>query len=198
MAAGVAGRRSPFVLVSKGGDMRKSILSAAVFSGCLGLAGLAAVEAMYMGSPNDRITTYEPEYMSWEDLRSAIRGEAPKAIGKQGKIGIRGHHLFINEPNQGIHVIDNTDPAAPQPLAFIRIPGNLDLAVRGDVLFADSFVDLVALDISALPAVKELSRQVDVFPYDAMQAAEGDVWYYSEPDKTQGVVIGWKGTRRTK
>ena len=63
------------------------------------------------------------------------------------------------------------------------------------VLVADSFVDLVALDISALPTVKELNRQVDVFPYDAYQTAEDGVWHNGEIDKTKGVVVRWKKAR---
>ncbi|HHN47860.1 MAG TPA: hypothetical protein ENN08_02830, partial [Bacteroidales bacterium] len=50
--------------------------------------------------------------------------------------------------NQGIHVVDNSNPASPQIISFIAIPGNYDLAIRGNILFADSYIDLVALDIS--------------------------------------------------
>lgn len=163
-----------------------------IFTAALGILGLAAIHGMYAGHPGERGASHEPEFMSWKDLRSAIKSENAKPIGKRGKIGLRGHLLFVNEPNLGIHVFDNTDPARPKPVAFLRIPGNVDLAVQGDVLFADSFVDLVALDISALPAVKELNRQVDVFPYDAFQTAEDGVWYNGEIDKTRGVVIRWK------
>lgn len=167
----------------------------AIFTAALGILGLAAIHGMYAGYPKYHSPSHEPEYMSWKDLRSAIKSESAKPIGKRGKIGLRGHLLFINEPNLGIHVFDNTDPARPQPVAFIRIPGNVDLAVKGDVLFADSFVDLVALDISALPAVRELNRQVDVFPYNAFQTAEDNVWHNGEIDKSKGVVIRWKGAR---
>jgi hypothetical protein len=163
-----------------------------IFSAVLGILGLAAIHGMYAGTPHEPVSNHEPVYMSWKDLRSAIKSEAAKPIGKRGKIGLRGNLLFINEPNQGIHVFDNGDPAQPKPLAFLKIPGNVDLAVKGDVLFVDSFVDLVALDISALPAVKELNRQVDVFPYDAFQSAEQGVWYGGQIDKNQGVVIRWK------
>jgi hypothetical protein len=163
-----------------------------IFTAALGIFGLAAIHGMYAGTPHEPVSRHEPVYMSWKDLRAAIKSEAAKPIGKRGKIGLRGNLLFINEPNLGIHVFDNGDPAQPKPLAFLKIPGNVDLAVKGDVLFVDSFVDLVALDISALPAVKELNRQVDVFPYDAFQAAEQGVWYGGEIDKTKGVVIRWK------
>jgi hypothetical protein len=161
--------------------------------------GIGLIQAMYMGTVHPpESESYEPIYMSWKDLRSSIKSEPSKAIAKRGKIGIRGDYLFINEPNAGIHVFDNRDPSSPKSVAFLKIPGNVDLAVKGDVLFADSFVDLVALDISALPEVKELNRQVDVFPYDAHQVTEDGIWYYGHVDKTKGVVVGWKQTRGSK
>ncbi|MDQ3002799.1 MAG: hypothetical protein M3Y08_16245 [Fibrobacterota bacterium] len=164
-----------------------------VFTVVFGILGLAAIHGMYMGGYSEpHYPAYSPIYMSWKDLRAAVKSEPAKAIGKRGKIFIRGIHLFINEPNKGIHIFDNGNPADPKPIAFINIPGNVDLAVKGDVLFADSFVDLVAIDIAALPAIKELNRQVDVFPYDAMQTADGEIWYYGETNKNLGVVIGWK------
>lgn len=170
-----------------------------VFVLAIGVLGLAGIKAMYVGSVDDRVEVWKPQYMSWKDLRASIKGEPAKAPLKRGKIGVRGDLLFLNEPNQGIHVYDNSNPAAPRAIAFIKIPGNVDLAVRGDILFVDSFVDLVSLDISALPEVKELNRQVDVFPYDPLQAADEEVWHYSEDlDKTKGVVVAWKKESRTK
>jgi hypothetical protein len=172
-----------------------------IFLSALALSGLVGYKAMamYAGTVEDRIDVWTPTYMSWKDLRSAVKGGQARTPVKRGKIGIRGNLVFLNEPNKGIHVFDNANPAAPKALAFINIPGNVDLAVRGGVLFADSFVDLVAIDISALPEVKELNRQVDVFPYDPLQAAEEDVWYYGEElDKTKGVVISWKKQARSK
>jgi hypothetical protein len=161
--------------------------------------GAKFIHAMFTGTVDPpESSRYEPIYLSWKDLRSSIRSETPKAIAKRGKIGIRGNYLFINEPNAGIHVYDNRDPAAPKAVAFLKIPGNVDLAVKGDVLFADSFVDLVAIDIRALPEVKELNRQVDVFPYDPYQVADGEIWYYGNVDKTKGVVVGWRQTRGSK
>lgn len=56
--------------------------------------------------------------------------------------------MYINERFEGIHVIDNRDPSSPQNVAFLDIPGNIDLAVNGDALYADSYVDLVTIDIS--------------------------------------------------
>jgi hypothetical protein len=175
-------------------------MRAPVFFFGLCMLGLAVIHGMYIGGPNEPLVPeMEPVYLSWKDLRASIKSELPKPILVRGKIGIRGIYLFINEPNKGIHIFNNQDPASPQPIAFVKIPGNVDLAIKGDVLFADSFVDLVAIDIGALPTIKELNRQVDVFPYDAMQTADGQNYYNSGPvDKSLGVVISWKKVARGK
>lgn len=167
--------------------------------GVLGIFGPEAIHGMYTGSVSEKVTTYEPEYFGWKEFRAAIRSEPARAIAKRGKIHVQGTRLFVNEPNQGVHVFDNADPEHPRAVAFLRIPGNLDLAVKGDVLFADSFVDLVALDIGALPEIRELNRQVDVFPYDAFQVADGEpVYTTSTIDRNRGVVVAWKAVRRPK
>jgi hypothetical protein len=49
-----------------------------------------------------------------------------------GKLFIQGHYIFLNEVDKGIHVIDNSNPAQPRNVAFIDIPGNVDLAVKGN------------------------------------------------------------------
>lgn len=172
-----------------------------IFLALFGAIGLTGLHAMYSGNHVDpgETSTHEPVYMSWKDLRAAIKSEPARPIAKRGKIHIRGTYLFINEPNKGIHVFDNANPAAPKALAFLNIPGNVDLAVRGNHLFADSFVDLVALDISALPAIAEVNRQVDVFPYDPYQTTDGQYYYTtSEIDRSKGVIVRWAERKASK
>lgn len=135
---------------------------------------------------------YSPVYMTYDDLRQAVKTEAAQPLKKPGKIYIKGHYLFINEVDKGIHIFDNSNPAAPQNLSFINIPGNLDLAAMGDVLYADSYIDLLALDISNPLSVTVLSRTENALPY-RQYAAFG----YSE-DKTKGVVVAWKDSLITE
>ena len=73
----------------------------------------------------------------------------------------------------------------------IKIPGNIDMAVKDDVLYADSFIDLVAIDISNINAPREVHRVEDVFPYNAYQAIGEDVWL-SSVDQEKGVVVGYE------
>lgn len=76
---------------------------------------------------------------------------------------VKGSYLYVNEIKEGIHIIDNSNPSAPKFVSFINIPGNGDIAVRNDILYADSFSDLVALDISNPSKPVEIERVKNVF-----------------------------------
>jgi len=82
---------------------------------------------------------------------------------KTGKIYIYNDYLFINEPGEGIHIYNNVNPGAPVNIAFVQIPGNIDLAIHNNVLYADSFIDLLAFDISNVSNIKQVKRVNDVF-----------------------------------
>ncbi|HNS47232.1 MAG TPA: hypothetical protein PKH94_08345, partial [Bacteroidales bacterium] len=132
---------------------------------------------------------YVPEYMSYGELRSSVESLAPKAIEAMGKIYIKDRYLFVNEKYKGIHIFDNSDPSHPVNLAFIQIPGNVDLAVKGNYLYADSYIDLVVLDIADISHTEEVFRLEDVFPY-TIPDVEGD--YAIAPiDQEKGVIAGW-------
>lgn len=106
-----------------------------------------------------------PVYMTTDELRNSFAIDPPQTLSTTGKIYYLAPYLFINKPGEGIHVIDNADPANPVNLSFINIPGNYDMAAKGNTLYADSFIDLLALDISDLDNVKITKRIENVFPY---------------------------------
>src|SRR6185436_7954170 len=73
---------------------------------------------------------YKPVYMSYDELRSAVKSTAVTDLKTVGKIYYKAPYIFISEVNEGIHVLDNTNPSSPQNVAFIKVPGNLDIAVK--------------------------------------------------------------------
>jgi len=102
--------------------------------------------------------------ISVDAMRSLPVGQT-KAIQakKTGKIYIYNDLLFINEPNKGIHIYSNVNPSLPVNLAFLQIPGNVDIAISNNILYADSYVDLLAFDISNISNIKQVKRLNDVF-----------------------------------
>jgi hypothetical protein len=134
---------------------------------------------------------YTPVYMSYEEFRGAFANEAPRDLENPGKLYFKGNYIFVSEINRGIHVIDNTDPANPVNINFINVPGNRDIAAKGNTLYADSHLDLLAIDISD-PTNARITRRIeDIFPY--MQWYNG---YWADP--ALGVVSEWVGTEITE
>lgn len=91
---------------------------------------------------------YRPVYQSKASVLSNMKSADAQDIENPGKIYVRDHFIFLNELNKGVHIIDFSNPANPKNIAFIAIPGNVDIAVQGNYLYADSYSDLVTLDIS--------------------------------------------------
>jgi len=106
---------------------------------------------------------YEPVYTTMEAVRSSIALVSPQDIKTVGKIYYKDGMMFVNEPGEGIHIINNHNPSNPLPLKFLKIPGNFDLAIKGNTLYADSFVDLIAFDLTDFNSVHEVARLEGVF-----------------------------------
>jgi hypothetical protein len=130
-----------------------------------------ALLLMILGSSciKDRCTqtyTYlKPVYRTTNEVRANIKSNAPVDIQRTGKIYLKNEFIFMNEPDKGIHIIDNSNPYAPKNVAFIDIPGNIDLAVKGNILYADSYTDLVAIDITNPLQAKLVNVTEGVFPH---------------------------------
>ena len=83
---------------------------------------------------------WEPVYVQVDDIRKDIKMEGPRELTQPGKIYYYQDMIFINEYRKGIHVVDNQDPSNPQAIAFINIPGNVDMAAAGNLLYADNYI----------------------------------------------------------
>lgn len=138
-------------------------------------------------------TTYKanvPVYMELSKFRAAVKAGPQQQLEQPGKIYIKDNLLFVNENLKGVHVFNNSNPASPQYMTFIEIPGNVDIAIRGNILFADSFIDLVAIDISNPQQPTVVDRIENVFP-NTLPPFETEYPVYGL-DFSKGVVVGWE------
>ncbi|HLY72200.1 MAG TPA: hypothetical protein VKR53_20845, partial [Puia sp.] len=95
-----------------------------------------------------KYTVAVPVYQSLSVLRKQIASLPPVSLQNTGKIYAKDNLILINEMDKGIHVIDNANPSQPKNIAFLNIPGNRDMAMQGNILYADMYCDLLAIDIS--------------------------------------------------
>lgn len=137
-----------------------------------------------------KFTANSPVYMSYDELRVAVKSTEVQPLENPGKIYFKDNYLYINEYMKGIHVYDNTNPASPQPVTFINIPGNIDIVIRNNFLYADSYIDLVVIDIADVHQPKEIDRKVDVFEYTLPEY--DDEYELATIDRELGVVIEWE------
>ncbi|MEO8766027.1 MAG: hypothetical protein ABI416_17125 [Ginsengibacter sp.] len=107
---------------------------------------------------------FEPLYKTSAEVSANIKSNPPKEIQNPGKLYISNGYIFLNEIEKGIHVIDNRNPSSPKNVAFIEIPGNVDLAVKENILYADLYSDLVTLDITDPLNVVKKDIMDAVFP----------------------------------
>lgn len=147
------------------------LLLAFTFQGCL---------------KDDLMQTYKvylPVYKNKSEVYADIKSNAPKNIETPGKLFIAGNYIFLNELNKGVHVIDNSNPANPQIKAFINIPGNVDIAVKGNTLYADLYSDLVVVDI----ANPLQARFIRFIPYVFPERNYGNGFY----GDSSRIIVDW-------
>lgn len=126
---------------------------------------------------------YQPVYKTTAEVKSNIKSNSAREVENPGKIVILGNYIFLNEIDKGIHVIDNSNPSSPQNVAFIDIPGNMDLALKGNILYADLYTDLVTIDISNPRNVQVKNYNEGVFPFRAYGNG-----FYNDSTK---IIVDW-------
>lgn len=147
----------------------------------------------FAGCLRDNCTTtqtyirFDPIYKTPAEFRTGIVAGSPRAMKKPGKIYTLGHYLFINEQQEGIHVVDNSDPSNPRNVAFWAISGNVDMTIRDNYLYADQYVDLLTIDIQDLNNPRLLCRNERAFQLLGFDATRGFLVGYAQTEVTEKI-----------
>ncbi len=152
-----------------------------------------------------RYVYYRPVHKTVEQIRD-IKILGPEALKNPGKIYVYGDYLFVNEINRGIHIFDNSDVNNPVNLSFISIYGNVDLAIKDNILYADNLFDLISIDITDpknprfVNSVKEIFKKVyssnrkyvvEYIPTDTSVVIDcsNPYWVYQYYERDGGVYV---------
>ncbi len=133
---------------------------------------------------------YTPVYKTIDDIRQDIQILPARELKQPGKIYFYQNYILLNEFREGLHVIDNADPANPVNLAFIQIPGNMDMAVKDNILYADNYIDLLSIDISNPEIPVLMTRTEEVFPSISLDQDLGHLVYYDQEEVTEELPCG--------
>lgn len=130
-----------------------------------------------------------PVYSSMEEIRSQQLVVSERQISHPGKIFFKDSKIFITELGEGVHVVNNEDPSNPQREAFIQVPGAMDVQMKNEFLYVDSYTDLVVFDLSNTESIQFSSRVEDVFIYNLPE--HNGSYPRAEVDPEKGVVVDW-------
>lgn len=140
---------------------------------------------------NSSSQAYVPVYASSAEQFNATV-ESSKPTDNPGKIYAAGDYIYQNDQNEGIHVIDNSSPGHPVKVAFIKIPYNTELSVKGDYLYCNCVNDLLTIDIHDPLHPVLTNRLKDAFPLINQDYPPFTGVYFECPDKSKGIVVEWK------
>jgi hypothetical protein len=176
-----------------------SVMKKIFYFGCIALLA-ASCGPRVIDYPTQKVMGYIPIYSNDPNLLK-IYSEGPLPINRAGKIYVKGNLIFQNDIGYGIHVFDKTIPSVAKRIGFIHLPGNMEISIKGDLLYANSFDDLVILDITDWRTIKEKQRVKHAFmkgneahlnaSYLMIPPPEKGV-YYECIVPSKGMVIGWK------
>lgn len=150
--------------------------------------------------PPKKVWGYKPVFTVDSSILEIV-ATSPQAVKNPGKIYVKGNLVFQNDLGSGIHVIDNTVPSAAANIGFIKILGNSEISIKGNILYANSFTDLVVVDITDWQNVKELKRiksafiqgaQAGGYPvYNYIPLPERGVYYECPGSDLTHILTGW-------
>lgn len=109
-------------------------------------------------------TRFRPIFQTKTAAWAAVKSEAPKTIKSPAKLFIQGNYIFLSEPYEGIHILDNSNPASPVNKAFIPVPGSQEVSVQGTAMYVDCGTDLLVIDISNPLQASVKNTVLNVFP----------------------------------
>ena len=122
---------------------------------------------------------------------------ASQPVQYPGKIYVKGTLIFQNELGNGIHIIDNADPTIAKRIGYIRLLGNTEMSIKGNFLYANSYADLVIIDVSDWQNPVLVKRLKNAFyqgmtaqTYSFIPLPEHKV-YYECPNFYAGIQTGW-------
>jgi hypothetical protein len=138
-----------------------------------------------------KVVGYKPVYSTDSSLLH-VQATGPQPVKFAGKIYVKGNLIFQNDLGSGVHVIDNTNPASAARIGFIRIIGNSEISIKGNYLYANSFTDLVVIDISNWQNVSEVKRMPNAFSQGSfIPLPEHGVYYECGQFYTNKFQTGW-------
>jgi hypothetical protein len=102
-------------------------------------------------------------FANLDEFRNQNLVSAVQPIINPGKIYVSENLILIGEKSKGIHVIDNRNPTQPIAIHFLDIPGNHEMYIKDNYIYANSYYDLIKIDFSDLNNIHTADRLEEAF-----------------------------------
>lgn len=123
----------------------------------------------------------------------------PRPVVSLQSFSVFKEYILVTERNQGIHVLDNSNPEEPVGIHFWNIPGIRNFTVANNNLLVPIGSRLVTIDVADVDNVFLRSIQEDFFENaDTNIFPDNYVGSFECVDLSKGVVIGWEETELTE
>ncbi|MCF6128624.1 hypothetical protein L1S35_03000 [Flavobacterium sp. AS60] len=132
-----------------------------------------------------------PTLKSLGAIRANISVSSARQTNSDGKIYVAENYLFYIAKEQGVHVFNNTNPAAPVNIAFINIEGVHDISVKGNYLFADNFVDLLVFDISNIQNITLVRTVENTIGFSPVYPDDAEFYDYTVHPTGDEIITGF-------
>jgi hypothetical protein len=171
-------------------NMSKNLLSkpaGLLLGGCI----LLCTPGCFKDKITKTYTVMSPVYTPISTILAGINGNPSQSLSAVGKVYTKDQYIYVNDPAKGVHIIDNTDPTHPAQIAFLNIPGNWDMAIKGNTLYADLSSELLAIDISN-PRQAQVTGRIHNLFSDLVNIGNGQVESFNSYMADSNLVItGW-------
>ncbi len=137
-------------------------------------------------------TKYKPILMKRSEMEKIVI-HAAIPLQKTGKIYVYGKYLFVNESKKGVHIIDYSKPYFPENLGFLLIPGNEDIAIKNNIIYADNGTDIVAIDMTNPMTPTVVTRLKDALaeksPPDYLEVPSN---FQKSNRPSETIIVSWE------
>ena len=135
------------------------------------------------------VNAFVPIYMQLTDVEN-IKTEPATATVKAGKIYAYGNFIYQNDQYKGFHIIDNSNPANAQKVAFLKVPFSTEIAIKRSFLYCNNVSDLVVFNISNPISPVLVKRVKNAFPLIDQTYPPVTNTYFECVDNSKGVIVG--------
>jgi hypothetical protein len=147
---------------------------------------------------NDTALFAVPVVKKLSDVRANVKVTSPRLTGANGKVYVTQDYVFYIAQEQGVHIFNNQNPKQPINFLYLDIDGVHDIAVKGNYLFADNYVDLLIFDISNMQNIKLVKTIENTFSYYPAYPEDAEFYDWETYPKDGEIVVNYKLERRDR